>query len=149
MENEKQRLQISISMRMLREGVFTVEEVADFISVLFDTRLLASKNSPFFLKDEYETVVFEEEAKYDILTGVAKTVKGNERVSGDNYTVAEIQNGQIVIALSDGMGSGEKACGDSEKVIELLERFLEAGFSKNMAVECTCGAFGRTEYVYT
>ena len=135
MENEKQRLQISISMRMLREGVFTVEEVADFISVLFDTRLLASKNSPFFLKDEYETVVFEEEAKYDILTGVAKTVKGNERVSGDNYTVAEIQNGQIVIALSDGMGSGEKACGDSEKVIELLERFLEAGFSKNMAVE--------------
>ena len=41
----------------------------------------------------------------------------------------------MIIALSDGMGSGEKACGDSERVIELLERFLEAGFSKSMAVE--------------
>lgn len=135
MENDKQHLQVSIGMRTLKEGVFTVEEVADFISVLFDTRLHPSRNSPFFLKREYETVVFEEEAKYDILTGVAKTVKGNEKVSGDNYTVTEIQNGEIVVALSDGMGSGEKACGDSEKVIELLERFLEAGFSKKMAVE--------------
>lgn len=135
MENEKKRLQISLGMRMLKSGVFTVEEVADFISVLFDTRLLPAKNSPFFLKQEYETVVFEEEAGYDILTGVAKTVKGNEQVSGDNYTVTEIQNGEVVMALSDGMGSGEKACGDSEKVIDLLERFLEAGFSKTMAVE--------------
>lgn len=153
METDRRRLQISITMRMLtvsmlnmstlsarnisafKERVFTVDEVADFISVLFDTRLLPVKNSLFFLRQEYETVVFEEEAKYDILTGVAKTVKGNEQVSGDNYTVTEIQNGEIVMALSDGMGSGEKACGDSEKVIELLERFLEAGFSKTMAVE--------------
>lgn len=135
METDKQRLQVSISMSMLKEGVFTVDEVADFISVLFDTRLLPAKNSPYFLKKEYETIVFEEEAKYDILTGVAKTVKGNEKVSGDNYTIIDIQNGEIVMALSDGMGSGQKACGDSEKVIELLERFLEAGFSKTMALE--------------
>ncbi len=140
METDKRRLQVSASMRipghgMPKSGTATVDEVAGFISVLFDTRLLPVKNSPFFLKEDYETIVFEEEAKYDILTGVAKTVKGSEKVSGDNYTVFEVQNGKIVMALSDGMGSGPKACGDSEKVIELLERFLEAGFSKTMAVE--------------
>ena len=32
--------------------------------------------------------------------------------------------------LSDGMGSGEKACRDSEFVVDFVEKFLEVGFSK-------------------
>ena len=42
--------------------------------------------------------------------------------------------------LSHGMGSGEKACGDSERVIEKMERLLEAGFRKETAVQMINGA---------
>ena len=35
---------------------------------------------------------------------------------------------KLAVALSDGMGSGEKACRESTMVIELLEELLEAGF---------------------
>ncbi len=40
----------------------------------------------------------------------------------------------MIMSLSDGMGSGTCACRESETVIELLEQFLHAGFSKETAV---------------
>ena len=44
------------------------------------------------------------------------------------------------------MGSGEKAMADSELVIDLLERFSEAGFSKETAAEMINGVLvARTE----
>ena len=33
-----------------------------------------------------------------------------------------------MLGLSDGMGSGSAACKESEMVLDLVERFLEAGF---------------------
>ena len=39
------------------------------------------------------------------------------------------------MALSDGMGSGIRACKESEMVIELIERFLETGFRKETAIQ--------------
>lgn len=133
------RLLISVTMKSKKEEVFTIDEVADFLSVLFEKRLLAEKNSIFFLRDSYETVVFEEEARYGVLSGVAKAVKENEKISGDNYSILEIRNGNVLMALSDGMGSGEKACRDSELVIELLEKCMESGFSKETAIEMING----------
>ena len=39
------------------------------------------------------------------------------------------------MALADGMGSGVKAENESKVVIELIERFLDAGFEKDFAVK--------------
>ena len=140
LETENARLKIGITMRAIRAEVFTVEEIADFLSVLFEKHLVPEKSSIFFLKQEYETVLFEERASYGVLTGVARAIKENERISGDNYSFQEVTNGHLLMALSDGMGSGEKACKDSALVIELLEKYLETGFSKEMAVEMINGA---------
>lgn len=139
-ENKYQNLQISVTMKCLRDDVITMEEIANYLSILFDVRLLPEKNSLFFLRKEMETIIFEQEPKYGILTGVAKAIKENEKISGDNYTFCEIKNGNVLMALSDGMGSGEKACSDSEEIIELLEKLMETGFSKNAAVEMINGA---------
>ena len=38
------------------------------------------------------------------------------------------------MALSDGMGTGESASEESERVIELLEQMAEAGFSESSAI---------------
>ena len=46
----------------------------------------------------------------------------------------------MVAVLSDGMGSGEEACDDSERIIEKMERLLEAGFRKETAVQMINGA---------
>ena len=39
-----------------------------------------------------------------------------------------------MLALSDGMGSGEAACRDSEAVVDMAESMLEAGIDAQMAV---------------
>ena len=139
-------MKLAVSMKVDERCVMTVEEAAEFFSVLFDRRLLAERDSLFFLPGEYETIVFEEEAPFCILTGMAKATRENETVSGDTCSFIEQGNGKLIMALSDGMGSGEKAMADSELVIDLLERFSEAGFSKETAAEMINGVLvARTE----
>lgn len=139
-------MKLAVSMKVDGRCVMTVEEAAEFFSVLFDRRLLAERDSLFFLPGEYETIVFEEEAPFCILTGMAKATRENETVSGDTCSFIEQGNGKLIMALSDGMGSGEKAMADSELVIDLLERFSEAGFSKETAAEMINGVLvARTE----
>lgn len=148
MEHEDGHWEISLTMRNLGEKRIragesehiSTEDVADFISVAMNTRLCPSKNSPMYLTKEYNTYYFLEEPPYHLLTGFAKAVKEGEKMSGDNYSFYEADTGKLVVILSDGMGSGEMANRDSGRVIEMMERLLEAGFAKESAVQMINGA---------
>ena len=137
--DEERGMRLIVRMCASGKQVLTAEDAADYLSVLLDCRLIPEKDSLFFLSKEYETLVFEEEAPFCVLTGAAKATRENEKVSGDSYAFIENGNASLVMALSDGMGSGEKALADSEAVIDLLEKFLEAGFTKETAVEMING----------
>ena len=82
---------------------------------------------------EYHTVHFMEDVSYQVLYGVAKLTKEMEKVSGDNYICRQEEDGRFFLCLSDGMGSGIEAFKESEIVVELLEQFLESGFSQETA----------------
>ena len=56
-----------------------------------------------------------------------------ERVSGDNFSCSFEEEGQFLMCLSDGMGSGIEACKESEAVVELIEQFIDSGFSRETA----------------
>lgn len=75
-----------------------------------------------------------EEETYKVTTGVAQVPKYGGTVSGDSYTFMNVGNGQYIIALSDGMGSGQKAAMQSRAAISLLEQFMESGFDKDTAI---------------
>mgnify|MGYP000777897555 FL=1 len=76
-----------------------------------------------------------EDVSYQVLYGVAKLTKEMEKVSGDNYICRQEEAGRFVMCLSDGMGSGVEACRESEEVVELLEQFLESGFTQETAAK--------------
>lgn len=65
----------------------------------------------------------------------AATARAKENISGDVYTFMELDDGQYLLALSDGMGSGEIAKQESTATIELLEEFMDSGFKKDLAVK--------------
>lgn len=67
-----------------------------------------------------------EPPKYDACFGVAYAVKDGERVSGDTHTVIKINEHSFLMALSDGMGSGEYARKVSETAISLIEAFYRS-----------------------
>ena len=148
LEHEDGHVEISLTMRTvpekhtrLREQEhISVEAVADFISAAMNIRLRAARGVHMYLTPEWNTYYFLEEPNFHLLTGAAKAVKETEKMSGDNYSFYEEDNGNMVVILSDGMGSGEKACKSSQKVIELTERFLEAGFRKEAAIQMINGA---------
>ncbi len=133
-ERPGERKGIGITMHTERTGGYTSEEVADMLSVLMDKRLEPSVTSPYFVDSQQQNYVFVEEAEYVVLTGFSRAVKENEVKSGDNYSIIESEKGKITVLLSDGMGSGEKACSDSEKVLDLMEKMIEAGYQLDTAV---------------
>lgn len=59
--------------------------------------------------------------------------KRDKEPVGDSYIISEISRNQYVMALSDGMGSGEEASRVSTSVVTLLDEMLKAGFSGESA----------------
>lgn len=148
LEHEDGRREISLTLRQAgkrrtRFGELehiSTEDVADYLSVAMNRRLCMAKNTPPYLTEEYNTYYFLEEPPYHLLTGFARAVKEAEKVSGDSYSFCEVETGRLLALLSDGVGSGEAARRESERVIEMMERFLEAGFGKETAVQMVNGA---------
>lgn len=144
MTKENGKMEVAATMRAYLpkpgEDEYTVSDIAGLLSVQFGVRLNPVPGSLDRLRDELETIVFEEETKYHVLTGVARATKEGEQISGDNYTFCEMEQGRFAAVLADGMGSGERACRASETVVELFEQFLESGFSQNGAAQLINGA---------
>ena len=69
--------------------------------------------------------------KFHLNIGISRTTKNGSKVSGDSSTQLKLKDGKYLIALSDGMGSGEKARKNSRKAIKILENLFSAGFKKD------------------
>lgn len=134
-ENEASRMEVSLTMRSIRKNNLSSDEIGDLLSVLLNMRLVSAHDNAFFVGEDWQTFYFVEEARFHVLTGVAKAVKETEKISGDNYAFFNTEMGNLTVVLSDGMGSGDKACSDSTMVVELMEKFLEAGFQMDIAIQ--------------
>ena len=55
-------------------------------------------------------------------------------IRDSNHIFRELPGGQYMLAISDGMGHGSKACDESRAAVELLEDYLAAGFEPGAAV---------------
>ena len=125
---------LSVTMSSERNGGYIARDVADMISVLMDKRLNLSGQSPYLVDEVERTFFFLEDPPFMVLTGYARAIREQEKISGDNYSILELDCGKLVVILSDGMGSGEKACQESSAVIERMETLLEAGHTVNRAM---------------
>jgi len=134
MDKVKGRRQVFLTMRARSGQCISVNEVAQLLSQEFGTPMAAAGGRRI-VNGEYHTVHFVEDVSYQVLYGVAKLTKEMEKVSGDNYICRQEEAGRFVMCLSDGMGSGVEACRESEEVVELLEQFLESGFTQETAAK--------------
>lgn len=137
---------LGITMYTEKKGGRRAKEVADMLSVLLKQQFEVSISSPYLIDQTSRSYIFVGEARFVALTGFAKVVKENESISGDNYSLLESERGKLTVILSDGTGSGERACEDSERVLDLTEKLLEAGYGIQTAVNLVNSAlFARGE----
>ena len=80
------------------------------------------------------TAMFEEVPKFGVTTNVARVCKDGQTIFGDNFNFGEGLDGSYMMVLSDGMGSGPQAGRESRAVVELIDKFTGAGFSKTTAI---------------
>ena len=73
--------------------------------------------------------------KFVMAIGNSETVKNNSSVSGDSLLNMRLKDGKYLVALSDGMGSGNEAKNSSNKALKMLENLLLSGFDKKTSLE--------------
>ena len=84
----------------------------------------------------------EETPKYYMVSYGAMAVKNGESQTGDNYSFGKTTNGCYITILSDGMGSGPQAGEESKATVDLVEKFMEAGFSEDITVNTVNSIMG-------
>ncbi len=73
--------------------------------------------------------------KYVMAVGNTETTKNDSNISGDSTLSIRLKDGKYLIALSDGMGSGQEAKQSSNKALKMLENLLLSGFDKKTSIE--------------
>lgn len=77
---------------------------------------------------------FEPVYAYSVTEGVACLKKTGELRCGDSHLSVNLSGSRHLIAISDGMGSGEMAAVESGVTISLLEQLMMAGFDRQTTV---------------
>ncbi len=82
------------------------------------TAMIVPEAEGSIINGDFHTIHFVEDVSYQMIYGVARLTKEDEKVSGDNYSCRKEDEGRFVMCLCDGMGSGMEACRESELVVE-------------------------------
>lgn len=80
------------------------------------------------LNSNTTAAVFRKKPEFSLCYGVSSVTKFSSQKSGDMHSIEQLGNDKVLVALSDGMGSGERANGTSDAAITLIEAFYKIGF---------------------
>lgn len=125
-----------VGMKVSCRGMSGCEkgELAQRLSKLLKKEMIPADYTDSYIRGEIVTQIFWEKPRYFCTYGVARTMKTGEKISGDNFSVVERENGYVFGMLSDGMGCGEEAYEGSCEVLDYVEKLLEMGFSPKEAI---------------
>ncbi len=134
-ENKDKHWKFSCTAHAKNRNCISMKELTRAVSGGLELDMRPNRFERAVISSQGAEVMFEEDTFFHETHAVVRRIKDGGSVSGDNYSFLQMENGQMVMMLSDGMGSGSMACKESELVLELLEKFLEAGFSKETALK--------------
>jgi stage II sporulation protein E len=135
LEKRGKKQEVYVTARTKKGRCITSKEAANIAGELLGKKMRPSDGTKTIIPKEFETIVLVEDTKFKTLNGMARKTKDGETVSGDSFSFLYLNSGEMIMTLSDGMGSGEEACAESVSVIELLEQFIEAGFREESAIK--------------
>ena len=81
-----------------------------------------------------EKVEGKKKEKYKLTKIVLTKTKNKSDMSGDSNLITKLEDGKIMLAISDGMGSGMQANKSSSIVINMLKKMLTNGFDKEVSI---------------
>lgn len=109
--------------------------IAPILSDILKETIVVLKEEPAQIPNGNYLVTFGSDKAYLIDTGVATAAKGGGFVSGDAFKIMDVGAGKHAIAISDGMGNGERAHIESNETLKLLQKILNSGIEETVAIK--------------
>ena len=109
--------------------------IAPMLSDILGETIIVNKEEYGTIPEELCNVNFRSSKAYTVDTGVAHAAKDGGLVSGDSYSTIELGLGKFAIAISDGMGNGERAHYESKETLQLLQKILQSGIEEKVAIK--------------
>jgi len=133
---ENQKFEIEIEKRPCFDRKQCDTKIRPIVSKVIGREVIRKNNHCMVSNGDKECIFKLIEApKYRTMQGVARVSKNNGNICGDSYSFVELEDGKCMMALSDGMGSGERAAKESTATVTLMEQLMEAGFEKDIAIK--------------
>ncbi|CAM3969380.1 stage II sporulation protein E [Mesobacillus zeae] len=109
--------------------------IAPMLSDILGETILVSSEQCSAYPNGCCQVTFKSAKAFVVYTGVAHAAKDGDLVSGDSYSTIELGGGKYAIAISDGMGNGERAHTESQETLMLLQQILQSGIEEKVAIK--------------
>lgn len=134
-ENARQQVCIKADVCTKIDGGIEISKYVQAVSRAMGVKLRQAHGTVSIISDERTSIVLYEENQFYALSGVATKKKTGSQANGDSCSMFQLDDGMYHVCVSDGMGSGKQAQAESTLVVDLLEKLLEAGFSRESALK--------------
>lgn len=120
---------ISVSMIVLMKE-FSLEAINQIVDNTLQIQTVLTEKADVTQDKCY--LSFRKSPEFDAVFGVSAVTKDGSMFSGDTHSVLRLSEDKFLIALSDGMGSGENAQNLSSASLSLIESFYKAGLESSL-----------------
>lgn len=111
-----------------------ITNISDIISKSLGTKVNFQREKTDVSNEKYFQM-YASEDKYIMQVGSAKIAKDSSDASGDCNLQIKLEDGKYLLAICDGMGSGEKARESSKLAIKMIRKMLVSGFEKDKSID--------------
>ncbi|MDD4816153.1 MAG: SpoIIE family protein phosphatase [Clostridia bacterium] len=118
---------------VVRKEDSSKNKITEIVSKVCKNKMIITSDNTS-TKAGWNVLTLKTAPKYDVIFGTASCAKDGSKISGDCYSIIRIDNDKFLLALCDGMGSGEKAEKTSSLAIGLVENFYKAGFDNDIVL---------------
>ncbi|MBU5454728.1 stage II sporulation protein E [Caproiciproducens sp. MSJ-32] len=133
--DRKGRMKIKVTLTNCEGCNYCVKNILPVINDLVKVPISISKSGCRIDPDTDEcSIIIEETPKYHVASFAAVKSKDGESSIGDSYSFNTNDDGTYLTIISDGMGSGPEASTESKLAVDLVEKFIEAGFTQKTAI---------------
>jgi stage II sporulation protein E len=109
--------------------------VAPMLTEILGENIVVKERHCDAYKDGYCNMCLTSAKAFEIDIGVAGAAKDGKLLSGDSFKTMDLGNGKMALAISDGMGNGERAYLESQSALDMLQQLLKSGMDEKLSIK--------------
>ncbi len=112
----------------------SIINISNIISKVLNNKIVIQRDRTDEENKEY-VQVYSSEDKFVLQVGSSRITKEGSNISGDCSLQIKLADGKYLLAIADGMESGERARESSKITLRLIKQMLSSGFNKEESLK--------------